>query len=130
MKHVTNKPLDMNLWGAFVTIKEGTPVILIKGADGLRGDMFAVADPRYLMDLTGNKHDPIYRYVFIENEHVSEVKTFTIRVEAVTTYEFQVHAVNEEDAREDALVIFPENADVSQWEKGYDWNITSVDEIE
>ena len=68
----TNRPLEMNLWGVTTTIPEGTPVILVKGADGLMGDLWAVQSKKLLVELTGNTHDPKYRYAFVPSDAVSK----------------------------------------------------------
>lgn len=69
----TNKPLEMNLWGSKVMLPEGTRVHLVKNADGIKGDMYAVSSVRQLQKLTGNMHDPQYRYCFVDKEHVREL---------------------------------------------------------
>lgn len=68
----TRHDLVKTFWGSTVTIPKGTRVRLIKNADGVRGDLFAVDDVLLLMKLTGNKHDPKYRYAFIEPEEVAD----------------------------------------------------------
>lgn len=72
-KHATNRDLKMNLWGTEVTLPEGTEVELIKGASGTEGDLYAVKSTQLLIDLTGNTHDPKYRYAFVPTDAVDEV---------------------------------------------------------
>ena len=50
-----------NLWGVEVTIPKGTALVEVKG----HGGGFAVASINLLQELTGNKHDPKYRYVWV-----------------------------------------------------------------
>jgi hypothetical protein len=70
MRHVTSKDIPMSLWGSPVVIPKGTEVILVKGASGIEGDLWAIKSERLLMDLTGNTHDPKYRYVFVKREDI------------------------------------------------------------
>jgi hypothetical protein len=51
-------------------LPKGTVVTLVKGADGLKGDLWTVRDSSVIMDLTGNKHDPIYRYTWVSADFV------------------------------------------------------------
>lgn len=71
-QHVTRRDLALTAWGSSFTLPAGTPVTLIKGADGLKGDLWAVRDARTLINLTGNSHDPIYRYCWIDAAEVVE----------------------------------------------------------
>jgi hypothetical protein len=59
-----------NLWGSVVTIPAGTRCELVRGASGTKGDLFAIADVAKLIELTGNAHDPHYRYAFVDNADV------------------------------------------------------------
>jgi hypothetical protein len=66
----TNRPLyahelsaTFDLGGGMLPL--GTPVALIRGLDGRAGDGFVIADVPALVALTGNTHDPHYRYVTI-----------------------------------------------------------------
>lgn len=68
LKHDVTK----TLWGSEFTLPAGTDVHLIKGASGVRGDMYAVTSVKLLTQLTGNDHDPKYRYCFVEHSDVDE----------------------------------------------------------
>lgn len=48
------------------TLPAGSAVKLIMNADGIKGDLFALESARQLADLTGNSHDPKYRYLWLE----------------------------------------------------------------
>lgn len=63
------------------TLPAGTVVVLIKGADGIKGDLWAVRDAKVIIDLTGNTHDPIYRYTWVEAADVGEVVTIASEAE-------------------------------------------------
>lgn len=51
-------------------LPHGTPIALIKGLDGRAGDGFVVADIAALVELTGNPHDPHYRYVRVPERFI------------------------------------------------------------
>lgn len=68
----TTRDLELDLWGSKVTLPKGTRVRLIKGASGTEGDLYAVESTKLLMDLTGNTHDPNYRYAFVPTDAVAE----------------------------------------------------------
>lgn len=68
----TRHDLVKTWWGSTITVPKGTRVRLIKNADGLRGDLFAIDDVRLLVGLTGNTHDPYYRYAVVEPEEVAD----------------------------------------------------------
>lgn len=74
MTHETNRGLELNLWGQKVTLPAGTKVRLIKEASGTEGDLYAVESVKLLIELTGNAHDPHYRYAFVPTDAVAEVK--------------------------------------------------------
>jgi hypothetical protein len=63
----TNRDIEAELWGSRVTIPAGTPVHFIKGAGG----GWVVSSAKLLMDLTGNTHDPKYRYAWINSNDVN-----------------------------------------------------------
>lgn len=68
MAYKTTRALDLIAWpgiggGYPITLPEGSRALLVKGLSGLNGDGFAVASIRQLVELTGNHHDPKYRYV-------------------------------------------------------------------
>jgi hypothetical protein len=50
-----------------VTLPEGTELVLVH--NGTRSE-YAVADVALLKRLTGNDHDPVYRYCFVPDEVV------------------------------------------------------------
>ncbi len=52
-----------------VTLPEGTPVVHI-GFVTCHGEAWAVDDVPLLMRLTGNRHDPIYRYCIVPTDAV------------------------------------------------------------
>jgi hypothetical protein len=68
--HRTNKDLELTAWVTAFTLPKGTIVQLIQILDGIRGGGFVVRDAKRLMNLTGNTHDPKYRYLWIEARHV------------------------------------------------------------
>ncbi len=65
-----NRDLPITLWGSEVVIPKGTKVRLIKSASGTEGDLYAVESISLLMELTGNTHDPKYRYAFVPTDAV------------------------------------------------------------
>lgn len=71
--HRTSRDLEMNLWGGRFTVPAGTEVTLVRDASGTEGDLYAVASVALLMQLTGNTHDPTYRYAWVPNDAVEEV---------------------------------------------------------
>lgn len=66
----TNRDVDLHYHGTDITLPKGTRVELIRGASGTEGDKWAVASIRLLMDLTGNTHDPKYRYAWVPADAV------------------------------------------------------------
>lgn len=54
------------------TIPKGTRVHLVKGADGMRGDLWAVSSVSLLVNLTGNNWDPHYRYAWVPADAVTQ----------------------------------------------------------
>jgi len=71
MAYRTNRPLDLRYCGSSITPPAGTQALRIKGADGLRGDLFAAAQAKVLIDLTGNTHDPKYRYCWLSSDAIA-----------------------------------------------------------
>jgi len=65
-KGKTKTDLELNLWGSKIVLPKGTDVIYIGSANG----GWAVESARLLSDLTGNKHDPYYRYAWVKEEDV------------------------------------------------------------
>ncbi|QSY98569.1 hypothetical protein J2J97_32205 (plasmid) [Rhizobium bangladeshense] len=66
------RDVQLTLWGSEVTLPAGTAVHLVKGADGIKGDLYAVTSVPLLVKLTGNAHDPKYRYAFVDHADVGE----------------------------------------------------------
>lgn len=63
---VTSHMITLMAWGTPITLPPGTRVHLVVGADGVKGDLWAVSDVKLLQELTGNAHDPKYRYLWID----------------------------------------------------------------
>jgi len=74
MAQETTRDLELNLWGSTVTVPKGTKVRLVKGASGTKGDLYAVDSVKLLIGLTGNAHDPHYRYAFVPTDAVGETE--------------------------------------------------------
>jgi hypothetical protein len=68
----TNRELTLNAWNTQIDLPAGTLVRLIKGADGILGDLYAVESQKLLIELTGNSHDPKYRYLFVPSDAVTQ----------------------------------------------------------
>lgn len=64
----TNRDITMNLWGKICTIPAGTRVHFVAGTGG----GWVVSSERLLIDLTGNDHDPRYRYAWIGESDVDK----------------------------------------------------------
>ena len=73
MAHETNRDVPLELWGSNVIIPKGTRVRLVKDASGTKGDLWAVESVSFLIKLTGNSHDPKYRYAFVPDDAVSPI---------------------------------------------------------
>ena len=65
-----NRDVEMVYHGTPITLPAGTIVDLIKGASGTQGDLYAVRSIALLIELTGNTHDPKYRYAFVPTDAV------------------------------------------------------------
>jgi hypothetical protein len=52
------------------TLPKGASVVLVKRADGIKGDLWAVRDAKIIMGLTGNTHDPKYRWTWVPDDAV------------------------------------------------------------
>jgi hypothetical protein len=70
--HALKHDLPVTAWGTPIVLPKGTRVGLVKGASGTEGDLFAVSSVALLQSLTGNKHDPVYRYLFVAHSDVEE----------------------------------------------------------
>lgn len=62
--HTTNRPIKGEVFGVNITIPEGTEVINVT-----RGE-WAIRDVGLIERLTGNLHDPQYRYVWVSEANV------------------------------------------------------------
>jgi hypothetical protein len=65
MMFKTNAPVSLRAWGAVIELPAGSRVDVINGFDPHRGDSFIAADVEQLIGLTGNNHDPKYRYLAV-----------------------------------------------------------------
>lgn len=65
-----NRDVSMNYHGTPITLPAGTTVTLVKEASGTEGDLYAVQSVKLLIELTGNAHDPKYRYAFVPTDAV------------------------------------------------------------
>lgn len=54
-----------------ITVPKGTKCKLVKSLNGGAGDGWVIDDVPLLIKLTGNSHDPVYRYVEVPAELVS-----------------------------------------------------------
>lgn len=64
---VTKRDIHTTLWGVNVVIPKGERVKFVEG----NGGGFVIEDTQLLISLTGNTHDPIYRYAWISGEDVT-----------------------------------------------------------
>ena len=62
----TNKEIDMIYHGSRITIPKGSAVLHVDG----NGGGFALASTSQLIALTGNDHDPKYRYCWLNGADV------------------------------------------------------------
>ena len=65
-----NRNINMLYHGTPITLPAGTAVTLVKGASGTEGDLYAVESVKLLIELTGNTHDPKYRYAYVPTNAV------------------------------------------------------------
>jgi|JI10StandDraft_1071094.scaffolds.fasta_scaffold199727_5 hypothetical protein len=65
-----NRDAPITYCGQSITLPAGTSVKLVKGASGTQGDLYAVESVKLLIELTGNTHDPKYRYAFVPADAV------------------------------------------------------------
>lgn len=69
----TNKDVSLSPpWAASFVLPKGSEVQLMEGVDGLLGNRWAVSSVKLLVALTGNAHDPHYRFVFVETGDVDQ----------------------------------------------------------
>ena len=68
--HRTTREISLNFHGSQITLPAGTLCHLVKGADGRKGDLFAVSQAKAVADLTCNKHDATYRYCWVPADAV------------------------------------------------------------
>lgn len=71
--HKTTRPLEINFCGSRFTLPAGTMCHLVRGADGISGDLFAVSQAKVVVDLSGNKHDATYRYCWVPADAVEPI---------------------------------------------------------
>jgi hypothetical protein len=69
MKLALKQDLHTDAWGTRITLPKGTEILEVKGTGG----GFAVKDTALLVELTGNSHDPIYRYLWVAPADVEQV---------------------------------------------------------
>ena len=62
-----NRDVPMNLWGTAAVIPAGTAVHRVNGDSD-----YVVTSVQLLIELSGNTHDPIYRYVFVPTDAVEK----------------------------------------------------------
>lgn len=67
----------VTLWNSTFTVPKGAALIQLANVDLVKGDLWAVESEKLLADLTGNSHDPKYRYCFIPAELV-DIEGITI----------------------------------------------------
>lgn len=63
--YFTNKDITANIFGKQATLPKGSRVLLVHHLDGLKGAGFAAGNIKQLIELSGNAHDPKYRYFVI-----------------------------------------------------------------
>lgn len=69
---VTSRDLPLTLWGTDVVLPAGTEVMLLENTSGTAPfDLWAVKSEKLLMQLTGNAHDPKYRYAWVPADAVA-----------------------------------------------------------
>lgn len=56
-----------SFYGSDITLPEGAAVVWVEG----NGGGFALASTKLLIKLTGNTHDPVYRYAWVNREQVN-----------------------------------------------------------
>jgi hypothetical protein len=76
MTTLTNRDVEVTVFEAQPSAMRST-IVIPKGTrctfvDDPMGGAWAVADVALLRRLTGNDHDPKYRYVFLPNEAVGD----------------------------------------------------------
>lgn len=60
------RELEVNAWGAKITLPIGTKICLVIEENG----GYAVADSEWLKQVTGNTHDPEYRFLYVPADAV------------------------------------------------------------
>jgi hypothetical protein len=64
------RELEANAWGATITLPIGTAICLVHEENG----GFAVEDVAWLKQITGNTHDPEYRFLYVPGDAVEPAK--------------------------------------------------------
>jgi hypothetical protein len=59
---VLARDVKATLWGSPVTLPAGADVVRVEGDGG----GFAIASTALLIELTGNTHDPVYRFAWVD----------------------------------------------------------------
>ena len=67
MSATLNREIIADAWGTTITLPKGTVLVRVKGGSG---PSYAVASEALLIRLTGNTHDPHYRYLFVPDDAV------------------------------------------------------------
>jgi hypothetical protein len=103
MKAILKQDHELTIWGSTITLPRGTRLSLIKNASGTEGDLWAVSSTRLLQELTGNMHDPVYRYCFVPQELVSTdpilIRIHELRAEGRGMHEAKAIASREDRDR-------------------------------
>ncbi len=60
-----SRDLQVDAWGVTITLPKGTRLMSIHAPDGYH---WAVHNVALLVELTGNNHDPHYRYLWIPDD--------------------------------------------------------------
>lgn len=71
MRMTLKRDYTMNYCGTDITLPKGTRLQLVRDRTGKR-TLYAVRYARDLVALTGNTHDPKYRYCFVPEELVDQ----------------------------------------------------------
>lgn len=68
MKAILIQDHELTIWGSTITLPRGTRLELVNHTSAGKGGVWAVESEKLLSELTGNTHDPKYRYCFVPNE--------------------------------------------------------------
>lgn len=61
-------------WGSTFTLPAGTEIMAVCRGVDMHIPLYAVKNSALLMELSGNNHDPKYRYCFVSPELVESFK--------------------------------------------------------